>query len=180
MRIGIDIDDTITETSELVKYVLAKNNLLDKGSDFDSFSKTELNDFEDLIRSNIEEVFNTCSIKENAREVINYLKEKGNQIYIITARSNYYSSNIYQITVNYLKKQGIEYDELLFGYEDKKDICVEKNIDIMLDDSKRIINSLKDTAVDAIIFDASYNKDYQGKRVNNWLEFKYYIDGLEG
>lgn len=180
MRVGIDIDDTITETSDLISCVLTKNNLLDKSNDFDSYSKIELDSFEDLIRSNIDEVLTNCPIKKNAKEVINYLKEKGNEIYLITSRSNHYSSNVYDITVSYLKRHGIEYDELLFGYEEKRDICLEKNIDIMLDDSKRIIESLKDTKVAGIMFDASYNKDYDGKRVSNWLEFKDYIDGLEG
>ena len=55
----------------------------------------------------------------------------------------------------------------------------ESQIDIMLDDNKHTIKSLKDTKIDAIIFDTIYNKDYCGKRVNNWLEFKEYIDNLE-
>ena len=115
MRIGIDIDDTITETSDLISCVLTKNNLLDKSNDFDSYSKIELDGFEDLIRSNIDDVLTNCPIKKNAKEVINYLKEKGNEIYLITSRSNHYSSNVYDITVSYLKRHGIEYDELLFG-----------------------------------------------------------------
>ena len=179
MRIGIDIDDTITETSGLIQQVLVENNLLDKSSDFDYYSKDELVDFDRLIRENIEEVLTNCPIKKNAKEVINYLKSKGNKIYIITARSNYYSKNVYQITIDYLKKHEIEYDELLFGYEEKKDICLEKKLDVMFDDSKRIIGSLKDTKVEEILFDASYNKDYDGKRVNNWLEVKDYIDSWE-
>ena len=48
MRIGIDIDDTITETSDLITCVLTKNNLLDKSNDFDSYSKIELDSFEEM------------------------------------------------------------------------------------------------------------------------------------
>lgn len=179
MRIGIDIDDTITETSHLIKCILEENNLTNQSNDFDSYSKLELDSFEDLIRANVDEVLSRCPIKPNAKEVIKYLKEKGNKIFLITSRSNYYSPNVYQITIDYLKSHDIEYDELLFGYEEKKEICLEKKLDIMVDDSKRIIESLKNTKIDAIIFDAVYNKDYEGKRVNNWLEIKNYIDGLE-
>lgn len=179
MRIGIDIDDTITETNYLVNKLLIENNIGNMDEDFDSYLKKQSCDFENLIKTHIDSVLTNCPIKDNVKEVIDYLREKGNKIYIITARSNHYSSNVYQITVDYLKKHGIEYDELLFGYEIKKNICIEKQIDIMLDDNKHTIKSLKDTKIDAIIFDTIYNKDYCGKRVNNWLEFKEYIDNLE-
>ena len=46
MRIGIDIDDTITDTSDLIGQILIENNLKNLSSDFDSNGLEDLNRFE--------------------------------------------------------------------------------------------------------------------------------------
>lgn len=181
MRIGIDIDDTMTDTNMLIKEMLKKEK---KASlyevDFDSLPGEELKKIESLIRENIDKVLENCNLKEKVKEVIDYLRSRGHEIYIITARTNYYSDNVFNITLNYLEKNSIVYDEFLFGYEDKTDICIEKQIDVMLDDNKKLMDKLKDTSVNGVIFDTEYNKEYSGNRVSNWLEFKNFIDSLEG
>ena len=67
------------------------------------------------------------------------------------------------------------YHELLFGYEDKRDICLEKKLDIMLDDNIKVMESIKDTNIRGILYQTEYNKEYIGEKVNNWVEFKNLI-----
>ena len=116
-----------------------------------------------------------CRLNKNAKEVINELY-KNNEIYLITARTSFYSDNLKDITINYLKEKNIMYYELLFGYEDKRNICLEKKLDIMLDDNVKVLESLKDTDIRGILYQTEYNKEYIGEKVNNWLEFKDLID----
>lgn len=178
MRIGIDIDNTITNTSDYIKELLVKNNLSNVSSDFDNYTKEELIKYDKLIRDNIEDIMSNCRLNEGAREVIEKLYQK-HKIYLITARTNYFSDNLYQITLDYLKKNGILYHELLFGYVEKKEICIEKQIDIMLDDNVGIMNSLKDTDIRNILFRTEYNETYEGEFVTNWIEFENIINEQE-
>ena len=178
MRIGIDIDNTITDTSSYIKKLLIKNNLSDISCDFDNYTKEELIKYDKLIRDNIEDIMFNCRLNDKAKEVIEKLYEK-HKIYLITARTNYFSDNLYQITLDYLKKNGILYHELLFGYVQKKEICIEKQLDIMLDDNIEVMNSLNDTDIRNILFRTEHNEDYEGEFVTNWKEFEKLINEQE-
>ena len=54
MRIGIDIDNTITDTSECIKEMIIKNNIKGLSYDFDNYTEKELKTYDNLIRENIE------------------------------------------------------------------------------------------------------------------------------
>lgn len=176
MRIGIDIDDTITETSSLIEQVISENNLYDLNSDFDSYSDIVLKTYDDIIRDNIDRILANCPIKKDAVSVIKHLKDMGHDIYIITARDNYYSPNVFDITVSFFKEHGIIYDKLIFNCKEKKIACIDNKIDVMLDDRGSFIESLKDTSTKGILFSSSHNKKYNCDRITNWLEFKKIID----
>ena len=176
MRIGIDIDDTITETSSLIEQIIYDNNIYNVSSDFDSYSDIELKTYDDIIRENIDNIMKNCPIKKDAIEVLKYIKDMGHEIYIITARDNYYSPNVFDITVSFLKEHGIIYDKLIFNCKEKKVVCIDSKIDIMLDDRGSFIESLKDTNTKGILFSSIHNEKYDCDRVNNWLEFKEIID----
>ena len=175
MKIGIDIDDTMSDTSDLINQIIIERNL-NLSNDFDSYSDSFLRDYEDFIRENIDNVLTNTPIKNNVKEVIDYLKDLGYEIYIITARSHDYSNNIYNITVDYLKKHGIIYDKLVFDCKEKENVCVKENIDIMLDDNVNLMRKLNNTNTKGVLFSASYNKNYEGDKVSSWLEFKEFID----
>ena len=178
MRIGIDVDDTITNTIEEIGVLLKKNNLEHLSKDFDSYSIEDIRNYDELIRNNIDDILSNCTLKENANTIINRLKEDKNEIYIITARNNYYSDNVEKITIDYLNKNNIVYDKIFFNCKSKKEICVNNNVDIMIDDNYNIINSFKDSNVKAILFNTIYNlkRDYDGVRVNNWNEIEKYFE----
>ena len=176
MRIGIDIDDTITETASLIDDVLMENRLYDLDNDFDSYGYEELKSYSDIISENIYKVLKNCPIKNNAVEVIKHIKDLGHEIYIITARNNLYSKNVIDITISFLKEHGIIYDKIIFDCDEKKSVCLDNKIDIMLDDKASLIENLENTKTVGILFTAPFNKDSKCRRVNNWLEFKSIID----
>ena len=175
MRIGIDIDDTICTTSDLINQVVVEHNL-NLTSDFDSYDDRVLITYDDLIRENIDNIMKNCPLKKDAKEVINYFRKKHHKIYIITARNNYYSDNICNITINYLKKHGIIYDKIIFDCSNKEIYCSENKIDVMLDDNLSLMKRLENVKTKGVLFITSYNKNYDGCKVSSWMEFKKIID----
>lgn len=180
MKIGIDIDNTITSTRDLLmKYCIKYNNevvkrnlpLNDKGfATFNFFDWTN-NEEMDFCTKFLEEVVLNAPIKEEAQETIKKLKEN-NYIYIITSRKEPYFSEPYKLTKNFLDMNGILYDELIVECEDKFNFCKENNIDIMIDDEPQNINSIS-KIIPVIVFDGVWNMMCEGNnilRVNNWKQ----------
>lgn len=104
MIIGIDIDDTLTNTSELLlayaqKYdyeVLKGNGSINKENVYSiingekvkdgmGWTTEENNAFKDMYHANVLE---NAPIKPFAKEIINKLIEEGDEIIFITARNN--------------------------------------------------------------------------------------------
>lgn len=184
MVIGIDIDDTITNSSELIieyakKYF--KTNERDTINNILNVPKIE-GEVLTFYSKYLSEMVERYTVKDNAVEVIKRLREKGYKIVIITARGHtVIQDNLELITTNYFKKHGIEVDEIIFKTKNKKEICIEKNIKIMVDDSISVLESLKDTKTTPVLFNSVFNEDISTdiKRVDNWLELEKYISILE-
>lgn len=79
------------------------------------------------------------------------------------------------MTVNWLKKYNIYYDKIFFvnakNSHSKTEVCLENNISIMIDDSKRLCLDMIKHGITTFIIDTPYNKDVDGSvRVHNWKE----------
>jgi len=151
MNIGIDMDNTICSTSEKILEYEEKFIKQEKiSSDIlweDALYKTK------FLNIYLERIYNEAKLKECAREVINILKKQKNKIYIITARTGNYVSDIYKITNNYLLKNEIVADGIFINGKDKVDICINNNIDIMIEDSRYNYDRLIDNKIRTILFD---------------------------
>ncbi|MNI80897.1 5' nucleotidase, deoxy (Pyrimidine), cytosolic type C protein (NT5C) [compost metagenome] len=66
--------------------------------------------------------------------------------------------------ISWLKLNDIYYDKLIFSPEDKLDICINHNIDIMIEDSPNNINTLS-TKIPVICFNANYNSKCKGDNI---------------
>lgn len=190
MRIGIDIDNTITNTLPILKKYCKRYNeeVLMKNTPINEYGFASFNLYDwtkeenmDFCLKYLEEVVLQAKVKENAQEVIKKLKEEGNIIYIITARKKPEFSEPYKVTEKFLKENGIVYDELLVGKTEKKQICIDNDIDIMIDDEPQNINAISEI-IPVIVFDELYNKNCLGKnisKVNNWNEIYNIIKEIE-
>lgn len=180
MRIGIDIDGVLTDIEQWQ---------LDYGSKFyfEKYGK-EIQDNEGYETTDIfkadsslddefwNEYFKDYSINVDVRrfasEVIKKLKQEGNEIYIITARGSFLSHSTEvmsieenkKIVLNWLKRNKIEYDKIIFSPEDKLDICLENNIDVMIEDKPANINKISGK-IPVICFHAGYNKNCDGGNI---------------
>lgn len=178
MKIGIDIDGVLTdvETYQLdlgSKYFYLKdktsikNNKAYYTTDVFDISKEDDGKF----WSNTLLDYGT---KEPARkfasEVIKKLKEDGNEIYIITARGNDLSyiditkKQMQNIVLKWLKENFIYYDKIIFSKEGKLDICLENNIDVMIEDKPKNINKIS-TKIPVICYHANYNDTCKGNNI---------------
>lgn len=185
MRIGIDIDDTITKsTEEIDKYAkeytenILKRNFEPKSDNITdprwskyvySWNEEEDKKFWDLY---YEKFIENVKPKENAIEVINKLS-KTNDIIIITARWTVKSGIISEITENWLKKYCINYTKLYLGHKDKRKIAKENNIDIFIDDNIKTCKELHDEGIKTYIMDSRLNHSMDVgdiERVYSWKE----------
>lgn len=181
MKIGIDIDNTITDTLPILKRYckkyneeVVKRNLLMNEEGFSTFNLYDWTEEEnlDFCSKYLEEVVLQAKVKENAKEVIQRLREEGNTIYIITARIKPHFKEPYETTQKFLQKNGIEYDELLVGSTNKKQFCIENNIDVMIDDEPQNINQIS-PLLPVIVFKAVHNEECEGNniiKVDTWNE----------
>lgn len=150
MRIGIDIDNTLTEVQNelnIAAYNYAKSlgkNIDKSKSIFEDinndgnfykekfgFSYEELKYF---LKNIQEEIINKATPRENAIKCIEKLKEDGHEIYIITARDSEFHDDPYKLSKNWLNKNGIKFDKLIVNARKKAPICKEEKIDIFIDD----------------------------------------------
>ena len=183
MKIGIDIDDTITETSEYLKVLISK---------YDKEYSHELSlSIEKIMRGILDtpklqkfyhdhavELIRGVKLKDDVKDTIDYLIQEGCEIYFITSRSDMYFGNAYKETKEYLDKNKIKYDKLLVGQGSKLKACEDEKIDIMIDDSIstcELINTR--LGIDSLVYNSNLNieKETNCKRFSEWSELKDYI-----
>ena len=178
MRIGIDIDDTIVNTSEMcINYV----KKLDKkyGENIkDIITDNIKNPVVTLFYDNyLYDVIAHAKLKEDAVKVINELY-RDNEIYFITARSERFIKDVDNMTKNLLDSYNIKYNKIITGAGKKAELCVENNIDLLIDDSIKHCTNLSNIGIDTLLFNSINNKDIETnlKRVYNWNEVYYYVN----
>ena len=188
MKIGIDIDDTISETFETLLPYSQKYTIEDLKKESKIYIKDEYANHFYIVYMNgwnekeatdfwskyYGEILKKVNIKKFASEVINKLKQEGHKIYLITARWDIPNDNIQEITKQWLIENNVEYDELIINVSDKLKLVKEKNIDIFIDDS---FNNCKNIAVNSnakvYMMTSRVNGSFEDeniKRVYSWPE----------
>lgn len=180
MKIGIDVDNTIIDTLPVLKEYcreynekVVKRNLKMNEKGFAVANLYEWTEEEkiDFLIKYIDEVRGKAKIKQNAQNIIKKLKQEGNIIYIITARKQIGNRNPYEATRKFLQDNDFEYDELVVQ-KDKKQFCIDNNIDVLIDDEPQNIDSVSEI-IPVIVFEAIHNEECNGRniiKVNTWDE----------
>lgn len=164
MRIAIDFDDTIVDTTKKVKEYLKKYNQ----KEFSNFEEKE-----EFYIKHIDSITKSLELKPNVKEVLDKLS-KNNELYIITARSSYYSKNTIPLTRKFIKKNKLPIKEVYFGcFEEGKAIMCDKlNIDLFIDDHVNNCLEVKKMGINVLLF----NDKYDGlDNVDNWLDILKYV-----
>lgn len=190
MNIGIDIDDTINNLSDiLVEYAIKYNNensikheIKQYKYDFEEAFGWNKEQEEGFKEKYIGKCLSEATVKKGAREYIQKLKDEGNKIFIITARTPEETvQNIENISREWLERNGINQDKLEMGCLQKVSKCDENNIDVFIDDNIehcRAVNS--ELGIPVILFDSIYNQDEKElNRVYSWEEAYRLIKSYE-
>lgn len=179
MKLGIDIDDVLVDTSKLMlDYIKNINNNEDILNHMEEIMRGEIPDniVSKFINSDIANILDNVQLKPNAKKVLEKL-EKNNEIVFITSRGDKKIKGTEEVTLNYLKKNNIAYKKIIFNAYNKAKICKENNIDILIDDSVKLCEEAQKEGIKTILFTSIVNKNKQTniKRVNNWLELEKII-----
>ena len=194
MNIGIDIDGVLTDMEQYQ---------IDYGSKFafERYKKgvidSEAYDIEEIfdIDRKLDDEFwkkylydyaKNEPARKFANEVTKKLSNDGNKVYIITARfltdrDTAEGQKMRKIVRNWLKENEIYYDEIIFSPEDKLEICLNNNIDVMIDDKVENINEIS-KHIPVICFNAGYNKECKGTniyRCYSWYDVYSKIKEIE-
>lgn len=184
MKIGIDIDGVLTDIGRfIVDY--GQKFCIENGIDFkvheeeyDEVNALGITDEqnEQFWNNYLEYYATEYPVRDFAVEIISKLK-KENEIYIITARneeglpaSSY--GTMKTLVKNWLEKNKIEYDELVFSKGSKLPYCIERNIDVMIDDSPCNVLDIS-SKIPVLCFHNPYNRSLNGDnitRVYSWYD----------
>jgi len=183
MRIGIDIDDVITNTYQSIINNIEK---YDKNNELSNY-------MEDIMRGdnsnpivkrffdeNCTTFFSNAKMKDNANKVIKRLLENGHEVYIISSRGEIRFKGSEELTLNYFKANNIPFTKILWNSFDKATICKDNNIDVMVDDSAKHCIAVQNQNIKSILFTSEVNKSIEVNipRVNNWLELEHMLNNL--
>lgn len=167
MKIGIDIDDTLVDTSKSLDELLQKYNIDFKRKYKNKWTRKEKN----FIFSNyLEEMLVNAKIKKDVREVLDNLNFLGHELIIITARNNKYCAGIEEFTLKFLKYEKINVSKVYFRQSIKCNLAKQLKLDLMIDDDVRVYNNMKKENIVCILF---------GDNIKTWKEVLQYIKEKE-
>ena len=180
MRIAIDIDDCITNTSEVdfeLCYEYNKklhpkdnknyiNNYHNAPTIF-GFTKQQDDEFYILERKLCVEQ-DLIKPKVFAGKIIDKLLSDGHEIILVTGRSDFYWGTATLYTKQWLEKYNIHYTKLVTNMTNKGGFCKNNNVDVLIDDSLKYIKQCNDLNVNTITFNNNYSKKYDSPELQNY------------
>ena len=176
MTIGLDIDNTLVDTQEaMYKFIyedekkeelLLNINHLTAGN-----TKNEMVKY--FYKKYALKIFESAKLIDGAKETIDYLVNNNHKIIFVTLRgdSNELYKSSLRVTLDYFNKYNIPYTKIIFDSNDKASICKAENIDVMLDDSLKVISRVNKTKTRAILFNSKNKQNYGCEQVTSWQEF---------
>lgn len=188
MKIGIDLDGVVFDTekefriySELYDMLELKqnskrdNHALNFQERF-AWSKEEIEGF---LKKYHKKIVTEANYIPGAEVILKKLKEEGNELIVITARGGL-NKEMIPITKERLEQEKMDiFDRYYWGVENKAEICIAENIDIMIDDFNKNCERIANEKIkviylkDAPSYDLEENKYI--KTLYNWGEIYRYI-----
>lgn len=187
MKIGIDMDNTLTNTLPvLTKYCILYNEDVVKRNltlNSEGYNPPTLFDWteEEILGFSKQYLEKACweaTVKQDAKEVLETLQKQGHSLYFITARRKPYFADPTLFTKNYLEKHQIPYDKIIAECPSKAAYCVQEGIDVMIDDEIPNVTSVA-KYIPVLCMQAKHNEWLQGNNiipVKDWIAVKAYFE----
>lgn len=193
MRIGIDIDDTLTDIKEeleaaalqyaqkLGKAMKEVDCTEDKENNGSSWQQRYNFTYEELkyfLKDIQEGITKKAKPREGVVETIKKLRKEGNQIYIVTARDSEFHDDPYQLSKDWLEKNEVEYDKLIVNAREKAGVCKQEEIELFIDD--QLENCMKVAREGIKVIRITKEKEQYGTIMNktNWREISDFISSM--
>ena len=186
MNIGIDIDDTISNTFETFLPYMKKFVEQDLNRKLDLNLSSKIDYYNIIEKYGISEeearlfwvsyyvlILETVKPRKSAVEVINFLKEKGHKIFLITARFDDGIVDVKAITEKWLEENKINYDKLIINSHNKLETTKQENINLFIDDSIRNCEMVSSGNIKAYMFLSKNNSYYENENIEkvvSWNE----------
>ena len=166
MRIGIDVDNTMTNTFDYLIELKKKYgiNMEDDYHNWDTDVKDE------FLKLHIKEIWENCKLKVNCKEVIDKLRIEGHKIIVTSYRQDVYDIDSLQLLKDYFKKNNIVVDEIYTGIKDKGDFCKNHLIDLFIDDKLNNLDDVSNVGINVLQFYNRFEKTGEYTVVKNWDE----------
>ncbi len=189
MKIGIDLDGVVIDSerqfrnaAELYNMNVLKKNYI---KDQTALRIKERYDWTDdeiykFMKEELIKWAKKSSIMPGAKEVINLLKEEGHRFVVITSRGGTIPEMI-DNAKEVLKRENLEFEKYYWKVEEKTEICLKENIDIMIEDSIKNCENMSKANIKTIYLRDSNMKpsnDPNIKEVYTWGEIYRYIKSL--
>ena len=192
MKIGIDIDNTLTDIERdmfkaACEYTKRKNKdfvkpefvkydgITNMAQFYSRIFNWDDNDILQFFKNDRIKVVDNAKVRKNAAEVIKKLKEDGNNIYVITARTNKFDDRPYDRAKEWLDKNNIEYDKLVVGANDKADTCRILGVKLFIDDQLNHCMNLAKNGIITIRLTNSKEIYEDFVSISNWKDVYNYI-----
>lgn len=189
MVFGIDIDDTISDTTEKMfnlvqKFIvedLKREPLIDEvpiythhvietihGLSEEEFTSFLVKYYRELTEGVIPKTFSVEYLKK--------LKDEGNKIVLITARIETTDFDVKKSTEEWLKKYDIPYDKLIINAKTKLKAAQEEKVDVFIDDSFMNCSDVSKSGIKAYLMDSRGNRGLNPEgfeRIYSWPHLYY-------
>lgn len=192
MKIGIDLDGVIFDSekefrvySELYDMIDLKQNskLNNKELKFQDRFKWTTKETEGFLNKYHKQIMVESNYMPGAKKILNLLKQDGHSLILITARGGM-NKDMIKITEERLKQSEMDiFDKYYWSTENKDDVCVKENIDIMIDDFYKKCESIANKKIRTIYLKDAPSYDLEEneyiKVLYNWGEIYRYIKEID-
>lgn len=171
MRIGLDIDNVITDLDKTILEEFIKLDKLKKNKGIINpyarhitkgmFDITD-EEVHEFYANNMEKLAKYLEPRKGAKYYMDKLLEDGHELYLISHRVYPDYKNPKETTIQWLKDNSINYTKLILSKTtDKSPECIKYNIDIMFDDVVSNCLKLRDKGIAVCLMETRYNKIYR-------------------
>ncbi len=178
MKIGIDIDDTITNTKEIFARRLKKYCTKNKIANWKEKGNLSDKQFHEFLEKEGKSLYLEMTPKKHAKEVIQSWVEMGHIIYLVTARSSKDCINIEEYTKTFLEKNEIPYQEIIFNSQNKYRDCKKLKLDLFIDDRESVLDTFPKEKIELIRFIPNKNHYSKYLKVESWKELDKIVKSL--
>ncbi len=171
MRIGLDIDDTFTETKKAFRRSFKKYQKK-YNSTKERIENLNYEEYKEFLKEYGEAIYFKVKEKKNASKVVRKWIKEGHQIYFVTARSKDYFEKMEEYTKKYFIKRDIQYEHIFFGVRNKYECIKDLNLDLFIDDQEKVLDSFPKDKLTLLKMIPDKNNYSKYEKVTNWKEIE--------